>query len=170
MRSPGTISLREETFQALLTDIAHSLKMHGFKNIIMIGDSGGNQAGQKAVADKLTAQFAGAAFVATIPGYYTAPPGTPNVLRQLGVTKDGMPDDGLHDSPGITLNMMLTDPELGALGSARQGEEGHHQRRRHLEPESIPRMGARHRRGPRHAHRGADQAGNCGEEVRASGR
>ena len=81
MRSPGTISLREETFQALLTDIAHSLKVHGFKSIIMIGDSGGNQAGQKAVADKLTAQFAGAAFVATIPGYYTAPPGTPNVLR-----------------------------------------------------------------------------------------
>lgn len=110
MRSPGTISLREETFQALLTDIAHSLKVHGFNNIIMIGDSGGNQAGQKAVADKLTAQFAGAAFVATIPGYYTAPPGTPNVLRQLGVTKDGMPDDGLHDSPGITLNMLLTDP------------------------------------------------------------
>ena len=110
MRSPGTISLREETFQALLTDIAHSLKVHGFKSIIMIGDSGGNQAGQKAVADKLTAQFAGAAFVATIPGYYTAPPGTPNVLRQLGVTKDGMPDDGLHDSPGITLNMLLTEP------------------------------------------------------------
>jgi len=110
MRSAGTISLREETFQALLTDIAHSLKMHGFKNIIMIGDSGGNQNGQKAVADKLTAQFAGAAFVATIPGYYTAPPGTPNVLRQLGVTKDGMPDDGLHDSPGITLNMLLSDP------------------------------------------------------------
>ena len=110
MRSAGTISLRQETFEALLTDIAHSLKVHGFKNIIMIGDSGGNQDGQKAVADKLTAQFAGAAFVATIPGYYTAPPGTPNVLRQLGVTKDGMPDDGLHDSPGITLNMLLTDP------------------------------------------------------------
>ena len=110
MRSAGTISLRQETFEALLTDIAHSLKMHGFTNIIMIGDSGGNQNGQKAVADKLTAQFAGAALVATIPGYYTAPPGTPNVLRQLGVTKDGMPDDGLHDSPGITLNMLLTDP------------------------------------------------------------
>ena len=110
MRSAGTISLREETFQALLTDIASSLKMHGFTNIIFIGDSGGNQAGQKAVADKLTAQFAGSAFVATIPGYYTAPPGTPNVLRNLGVTKEGMPDDGLHDSPGITLNMLLTDP------------------------------------------------------------
>jgi creatinine amidohydrolase/Fe(II)-dependent formamide hydrolase-like protein len=111
MLSPGTISLREETFQALLTDIAHSLKMHGFKNIIFLGDSGGNQKGQEAVAQKLTAQWNGVARAASIPEYYTAPPGTPNVLRQLGVTKEGMPDDGLHDSPGITLNMMLTDPK-----------------------------------------------------------
>ena len=111
MLSPGTISMREETFQALLTDIAESLKQHGFKNVIFIGDSGGNQKGQAAVAEKLTAKWAGNALAATIPEYYTAPPGTPNVLRQLGVTKEGMPDDGLHDSPGITLNMMLTDPK-----------------------------------------------------------
>jgi creatinine amidohydrolase len=111
MRSPGTISLREETFQAVLTDVASSLKAHGFKSIIFIGDSGGNQAGQKAVAEKLNAQWHGNPVVAHIGEYYTAPPGTPNVLRQLGVTKDGMPDDGLHDSPGITLNMMLTDPK-----------------------------------------------------------
>jgi len=110
MISPGTISMREETFQAILTDIASSLKQHGFKNVIFIGDSGGNQKGQAVVANALTKQWAGTAFAATIPEYYTAPPGTPNVLRQLGVTKEGMPDDGLHDSPGITLNMMLTDP------------------------------------------------------------
>ncbi|MCH7717812.1 MAG: creatininase family protein, partial [Gemmatimonadetes bacterium] len=41
MRYPGTISLREETFQAVLDDIASSLKAHGFKHIIFIGDSGG---------------------------------------------------------------------------------------------------------------------------------
>jgi pimeloyl-ACP methyl ester carboxylesterase/creatinine amidohydrolase/Fe(II)-dependent formamide hydrolase-like protein len=111
MRSPGTLSLREETFQAVLTDVASSLKQHGFKAIIFIGDSGGNQNGQKAVAEKLTAQWNGNPVVAHIGEYYTAPPGTPNVLRQLGVTKDGMPDEGLHDSPGITLNMMLTDPK-----------------------------------------------------------
>jgi pimeloyl-ACP methyl ester carboxylesterase/creatinine amidohydrolase/Fe(II)-dependent formamide hydrolase-like protein len=111
MRSPGTISLREETFQAVLTDVASSLKQHGFKAIIFIGDSGGNQNGQKAVAEKLTAQWSGNPVVAHIGEYYTAPPGTPNVLRQLGVTKEGMPDEGLHDSPGITLNMMLTDPK-----------------------------------------------------------
>jgi creatinine amidohydrolase/Fe(II)-dependent formamide hydrolase-like protein len=110
MRSPGTLSLREETYQAVLEDVARSLRAHGFQSVIFIGDSGGNQNGQKAVADKLNTEWAGHPVVAHIGEYYTAPPGTPNVLRQLGVVKEGQPDDGLHDSPGITLNMMLTDP------------------------------------------------------------
>ena len=110
MRSPGTISLREETFQAVLEDVVRSLRAHGFRSVILIGDSGGNQAGQKAVAEKLNTEWQGSPVVAHIGEYYTAPPGTPNVLRQLGVVKDGQVDDGLHDSPGITLNMMLTDP------------------------------------------------------------
>jgi creatinine amidohydrolase len=111
MRSPGTLSLREETYQAMLEDVVRSLRAHGFQAVILIGDSGGNQAGQKAVAEKLNAEWNGSPVVAHIGEYYTAPPGTPNVLRQLGVVKGGMPDDGLHDSPGITLNMMLTDPK-----------------------------------------------------------
>jgi creatinine amidohydrolase len=109
MTSPGTISLREETFQAVLTDVAHSLKMHGFESIIFIGDSGGNQPGQKAVAEKLNTQWNGAPVVAHIPEYYTGT-GTGRLLNELGVTQDGQPEDGLHDGPGITLNMMLTDP------------------------------------------------------------
>jgi hypothetical protein len=110
MRSPGTLSLRQETFEAVLTDVAHSLKMHGFKHVILIGDSGGNQRGMKNVAETLSAQWAGVADVIFIPEYYRTPPGTPNVLRELGVTKEGMPNDGLHDGIGITLNMMLDDP------------------------------------------------------------
>jgi len=109
MRSPGTISLRQETFEAVLTDIAESLKQHGFKNVVFIGDSGGNQGGQENVANALAAKWGGQARALHIGEYYTAPPGTPNVLRELGVTREGMPSDGLHDSPGITLNMMLSD-------------------------------------------------------------
>ena len=109
MRSPGTISLRQETFEAVLTDVAHSLKMHGFENIIFIGDSGGNQSGQEAVAERLTAAWDGEAAVHHIGEYYRRPANAPNVLRDEGVTREGMPDDGIHDSPGITLNMMLDD-------------------------------------------------------------
>ena len=43
MRYPGTLSLQESTFRAVLTDVAWSLKAHGFLDIILIGDSGGNQ-------------------------------------------------------------------------------------------------------------------------------
>ena len=109
MRSPGTLSLRQETFEAVLTDVAHSLRMHGFENIVFIGDSGGNQDGMRNVAERLTAQWDGAARAIHVLEYYRTPPGTPNVLRELGVTTEGMPDDGLHDSPGITMNMMLAD-------------------------------------------------------------
>ena len=109
MRSPGTISLRQETFEAVLPDVAHSLKMHGFENIIFIGDSGGNQSGQEAVAERLTAAWDGEAAVHHIGEYYRRPANAPNVLRDEGVTREGMPDDGIHDSPGITLNMMLDD-------------------------------------------------------------
>ena len=53
MKYPSTISVTEETYRRLLTDICASLKTHGFKHIILIGDSGGNQDGLKAVAEKL---------------------------------------------------------------------------------------------------------------------
>ena len=110
MRSPGTLSLRQETFEAVLTDVAHSLKVHGFTNMIFIGDSGGNRAGMENVATALSAKWDGEAAAIHISEYYRAPPGTPNVLRDLGVTREGMPDDGLHDGAAITLNMMLDDP------------------------------------------------------------
>ncbi len=110
MTSPGTISLRQETFEAVLTDVAHSLKVHGFENIVLIGDSGGNQRGMENVAAALTEAWGGDAAVHFIAEYYRAPPGTPNVLHDLGVVTDDMASDGLHDNPTITLNMMLDDP------------------------------------------------------------
>jgi len=117
MRSPGTLSLRQETFEAVLTDVAHSLKVHGFTHIIFIGDSGGNRRGMGNVATALSARWADEAAAIHIHEYYRAPPDTADVLRGLGVTKEGMPDDGLHDNAAITLNMFADDP-----GSVRYDE------------------------------------------------
>ncbi len=107
MVSPGTISLRQETFRAMLTDVVHSLKMHGFKNILLIGDSGGNQPGQRAVADSLTKIWNGEPVVAHIQEYYDY-----NKVGQQMASKivEGK-SDGLHDDPVITLNMFITDPK-----------------------------------------------------------
>lgn len=106
MKSPGTISMREETFEAVLTDTASSLKMHGFKNIIFIGDSGGNQEGQKTVAEKLNAKWPDVV-VAHIREYYDYA-SVGKFLESIGVKETAK--DNLHDDPGIAMNMMVTDP------------------------------------------------------------
>jgi len=107
MVSPGTISMREETFKALLTDIVGSLKMHGFKNVILIGDSGGNQCGQRQVADSLTALWHGDPVVAHIQEYYDYA-GVAKYMETHGIPTGT--SENLHDDPIITLNMFMTDP------------------------------------------------------------
>ncbi len=54
MRYPRTISVREETFQALLVDIAESFRSHGFRHIVLLSNSGGNVEGMTATAEKLS--------------------------------------------------------------------------------------------------------------------
>ncbi len=72
MRYHATISVRQETFEALLTDIVASLEAHGFQDIVLIGDSGGNVRGMQAVAAALNQAWAdGSSRVHFIPEYYT---------------------------------------------------------------------------------------------------
>lgn len=108
MTSPGTISMREGTFRALLTDIVTSLKVHGFEKIILIGDSGGNQNGQRAVADSLTALWKGAPIVAHVQEYYDYAR-VAEYMKQHGLVEGA--SDNLHDDPVISLNMMIDDPK-----------------------------------------------------------
>ena len=42
MKYPGTISLTEDTYRRLLTEICACFRAHGFEHIVLIGDSGGN--------------------------------------------------------------------------------------------------------------------------------
>jgi creatinine amidohydrolase len=109
MTSPGTITMREETFQAVLTDVAESLQAHGFKTIVFIGDSGGNQKGQAAVAERLTAKWAGKAVALHIGEYYTYNVVTKHFEDSGALPKDRK-SDNMHDDPVITLNMFIDDP------------------------------------------------------------
>ncbi len=54
---PGCLSLPSPMYDQLLDATARSLKLHGFKEILLIGDSGGNQAGLTAVATKLNEEW-----------------------------------------------------------------------------------------------------------------
>src|SRR6516225_3077012 len=74
MKYPGTISLTEDTYERLLTDICSCFRTHGFAHIVLIGDSGGNQKGMKAVAERLNSKWAGGKTrVHFIPEYYDYP-------------------------------------------------------------------------------------------------
>jgi creatinine amidohydrolase len=117
MTSPGTISVREATFRGLLTDVVASLKQHGFTRIFLIGDSGGNQGGQRWVADSLTAIWKGAPLVAHIQEYYDYASVSKH-MEQFGL-KDTKAD-GLHDDPVITLNMWTDDPRSVRLAERKK--------------------------------------------------
>src|SRR5262245_16813716 len=108
MRYPGTISLTEETFESLLADICSSLRAHGFRRIVLIGDSGGNQEGMKRVADTLNARWAGGKTrVVYVPEYYDYS-GVAKWLEEHGIKQ--VPE-GLHDDFAITAQMLAMNPE-----------------------------------------------------------
>lgn len=107
MRYPGSISLTEPTYQALLTDICASLRANGFKHIVLIGDSGGNQDGMKTVADKLSRKWTdGKTRIVYVPEYYNYGD-VAQWVEQQGVKQA---DEGLHDDYAMTAVMMAVDP------------------------------------------------------------
>lgn len=107
MRYPGTISLRQETFEMVLTDVGASLRAHGFENIIYIGDSGGNQRGLEAVAKALNEKW-GETVAHYVPEFYRYADVEEYMGTELGIVKPT--DDGFHDNYYITALMMVTDP------------------------------------------------------------
>lgn len=107
MRYPGTISLREETFEALLDDIASSLRAHGFEHIVLIGDSGGNQRGMEAVAARLNERWTEAE-AHYIPEFYEYAEVFTWMENELGIVEPT--NDGIHDDFVITSIMMVADP------------------------------------------------------------
>src|SRR5260370_1121835 len=107
MKYPGTISLTEETYRRLLIEICASFRAHGFVDIVLIGDSGGNQEGMKAVAADLNGQWArGKSRVHFIPEYYDYP-GVEKWLESQGIRQT---PEGYHDDFAITAQMMVVDP------------------------------------------------------------
>jgi creatinine amidohydrolase len=112
----GSLYLSRETFEAVARDIATSLKSQGFKHIVLMGDSGGDQAGLRAVAESLSAKWSGAASIHHIPEYYnwTSRGGVRQFVLDNGVAEK-LDSDGIHDEYGITAVMMAADPRFVRL-------------------------------------------------------
>lgn len=125
----GTVSLEQATFEALLRDIARSYKAHGFTDIVLIGDSGGNQSGMRNVADSLNKQWSAdpntKARVHFLPEYYSEDQWSWDHLKSLGYvqidTLAATPEqrnrradtrNGMHDDIYYEAQMAVQNPEL----------------------------------------------------------
>lgn len=112
MKYSGTISLSPATYQAVLSDIARSLKAHGFTEIILIGDSGGGQQESMAnVADKLRKEWAGSGVrVRHIPEFYTKDKNAGEYLvKELNIKQE--PITNLHTDYRYEAVMAVADPK-----------------------------------------------------------
>jgi len=126
MRYPGTISLEASTFEALLTDICRSYKAHGFKDIILVGDSGGNQRGMQNVADALNKKWeSDTARVHYLREYYYEDQWSYDFLKSQGIVQidktppaGQAPDrrsdtrNGMHDDIYYEAQTAVQDPKL----------------------------------------------------------
>ena len=110
MRYPGTISLQEETFRAVLDDVASSLRAHGFVDVVFIGDSGGNQRGMEAVAATLNERWGGEGRAHFVPEFYRYGEVSAWMNEELGIEETA--NDGFHDDFVITSIMMVEDPKM----------------------------------------------------------
>jgi creatinine amidohydrolase len=107
---PGSTGVSDATFRALLTDIAESFRVTGFSNVVLLGDSGGNQRGMKEVAAALTPKWAATKsrihYIAT---YYD----DFNQVIAYAEKTFGWKQvpDGSHDDALITAIMMTVSPD-----------------------------------------------------------
>lgn len=109
MRFPGTISIPDAAFIAVLTGAARSFRQHGFLDIVLIGDSGNYQGELKEVAQRLNREWASVpARVHFVAAYYrAASDGFNQVLRAKGLTDAQIGD---HAGAADTSLMLAVDP------------------------------------------------------------
>lgn len=105
MRYPGTLTVPEPVFEALLTAAIESYATHGFKVIYLIGDSGGNQAAQARVAERFD-KAGGPVKVHNISDYYAAN-GQQEWLIDQGLTPEQI---GTHAGIRDTSELLAVDP------------------------------------------------------------
>lgn len=115
--TPGSVLITQETFKAILTDMSTSLKNMGFKDIVMVADSGSNTRGMSEVTAALNAKWKGnPARVHYIPEYYEEDKWSFNYLKTIGIFQK--PDIqsatryDIHDDYHYEALVALTDPKL----------------------------------------------------------
>ena len=115
MRFAGTISIPPAAFEAVLEGAAASLRQHGFRDIIFLGDHGGFQKNEQNVANKLNrawgkASAAKDARAYALLDYYDITQS--QYIAELQKRGHSSAEIGLHAGLADAALMLATDPSL----------------------------------------------------------
>jgi creatinine amidohydrolase/Fe(II)-dependent formamide hydrolase-like protein len=121
MRFAGTISIPTATFEQVLDAAARSLRVHGFRDIVFVGDHGGYQQSEVKVAARLDREWVKTpARAHALTDYYRAAESEyPAALAARGYTKAEI---GTHAGLADTSLSLAVDP---ALVRSRELATGH---------------------------------------------
>jgi sterol desaturase/sphingolipid hydroxylase (fatty acid hydroxylase superfamily)/creatinine amidohydrolase/Fe(II)-dependent formamide hydrolase-like protein len=108
MKYAGTLSLPEPVFEAVLEASARSLKVHGFRNIFILGESGDSQSAQDRVVQRLATEWAGSDMrIANVGDYYFGNKQIDTLVADGYSRKDIGTHAGIRD----TSELMAVSPE-----------------------------------------------------------
>ena len=121
MRFPGTITVPEEAFEKVLEFAARSFKLAGFHDIVFLGDHGGYQRDEQAVAARLNREWAATDVRAhAIEEYYRASEAEfSQLLKSKGY---GEEEVGTHAGLADTSLMLAVDPRLVRANRLQAGD------------------------------------------------
>jgi creatinine amidohydrolase len=111
MRWPGTLTIPDAAFEALLQGTARSLRSHGFCHVFLLGDHGGYRQSLDRVAAVINREWAGSACrVHALPEYYRAASAEhAQALKARGFAAEEI---GTHAGLADTSLMLAIDPSL----------------------------------------------------------
>jgi len=132
MRFPGTITVPDDVFQRVLESAARSVRLHGFRDVVFLGDHGSTQAGARAVAARLNREWAATpARAHAVEAYYrAATAGFRELLRARGYRPDELGDHAALSDTSLTLaiapGLVRTDPprdvQIPGAGTGTDGD------------------------------------------------
>ena len=121
MRFPGTITVPEDAFEKVIEYAARSFKLHGFRDIVFLGDHGSYQRHAVAVAGRLDREWAatGVRAYAILEYYRQSGQEFAKLLENRGYPGSEI---GTHAGLADTSLMMALDPSLVRSDRLKPGE------------------------------------------------
>ena len=120
MRFPGTLTVPPDVFRKTVESAAQSLKLHGFKDVVLIGEHGSYQSDLRSVADQLNRSWAGSQVRARLSADITGVPRRA-FIPSCGAGGYSAEEIGTHAGLADTSLMLAIDPRLVRIDGLHTG-------------------------------------------------